>query len=52
MEEPIRLQDFFFGLRPDSVNYLNVAAGGAFFCTTPSEGMEILSKIIQNLANE
>jgi hypothetical protein len=49
LPECVLLQHFVLGLQPDSAKFLDTAAGGAFVYRTPSEGLEILAKILQKL---
>jgi hypothetical protein len=46
--EPIFLQHFRLGLDDESAKFLDTSSGGSFSHLTPSEGKEILGKILEN----
>lgn len=46
--EPVLLQHFHAGLRPESKTFLDSSSGGSFSHLTPSECKAILAKILEN----
>jgi hypothetical protein len=44
----ILLQHFYLGLHEESIQFLNIASGGAFLYLSNSEGRSILDTILEN----
>ena len=46
--EPVLLQHFYLGLDKESAIHLDLPAEGSFIYLTPSEGVKILDRILEN----